>query len=89
MRLPDFLRGFKPEGSVEDYAEGSPDRAKALTLNLISWYSLFTNAQKHWLHWLDRARKEGTAETLSFQEFEDYVFATIARMKMEGDQDGT
>lgn len=78
MKMPSFLRkgGFKP-GSVEDFPAGSVDRAKAMTVRLVSSWSLASTTKKDWELSLELAKKERAAELLGFKDFNAYLTASI------------
>jgi hypothetical protein len=84
MKMPSFLRkgGFKP-GAVEDFAAGSVDRAKAVTVRLVSSWSMLSTTRESWAVCLSLARKESAAELLGFEDFDAYLLASIGQTEKE------
>jgi hypothetical protein len=84
MRLPAFLNkgGFKP-GAIEDFPRGSVDRAKALTVALVSSWSLASTTQREWQCILNQAKKEQAAALLVFEDFDAYLTASVGETEGE------
>ena len=80
MELPDFVRkGGAPMGSVEDFPVGSVLRAKALTVRLVSAWSLAETSREYWEAETGHALREGAHRTLGFEDFDAYLQATIGK----------
>jgi hypothetical protein len=59
------------------------ERAKSITIGLVSAWDLATTTEKNWRLEVERARKEAAHKRLGFKDFDAYLKATIGRTEEE------
>lgn len=86
MKFPKYLeKSGIPPGAPEDFPTGSVERAKALTVKLLSAWELATTTEHAWQLEVRRAKKESTDEKLGFKNFDSYLEATIGCGEQEAE----
>jgi hypothetical protein len=84
MKYPDWLKnGGFPIGSLADFRRGTIERAKIITIALLSAWDLATTTGEKWEMEIRRAKKENAHRLLGFERFDDYLHAAIG--SNEGD----
>jgi hypothetical protein len=84
MKLPEFLRkAGMPMGSVEDFPVGSAERAKVLTVRVMSSWQLVEVSKTTWERHVEQAKKESAPAQLGFKDFDSYLLAVIGRTEQQ------
>jgi hypothetical protein len=69
--------------SPDDFSRGSVERAKSITIGLVSAWNLAATTEKNWLLEVERARKEAAHKKLGFKDFDTYLMAAIGKTEDE------
>jgi hypothetical protein len=87
MRLPEWLKkGGIPMGSASEFKAGSVERAKLLTIDVISSWELATTTGEKWEWEVQRAKKENAHQLLGFKTFDEYLQKIIGQTEAAAKQ---